>query len=101
MNCFQEPKVASEALQTALFEAVIAAEAMHLPEPMEVDEWIEEATNVEKSDAIPNNACEVCLNLFFALKYTKGRPCVAELVLIIIFTCSILLLDAIYRNHGS
>ena len=53
MNCFQEPNVASEALQTALFEAVIAAEAMHLPEPMEVDEWIEETTNVEKSDAIP------------------------------------------------
>ena len=64
-------------LQTALFEAVIAAEAMHLPELMEVDEWIEEAANVEKSDAIPNIACKISLKLFFALKYTNGRPCVA------------------------
>ena len=101
VNCLQEPKVALEALQTALFEAVIAAEAMHLPEPMDVDEWIEEAANVEKSNAIPNIACKVCLNFFFAPKYTSGRPCVAELVFIIIFICLILLLDAIYRNHGS
>ena len=67
VNCLQKPKLASEALQTALYEAVIAAKAMHLPKPMEVDEWIEEAANVEKSDAIPNIACEVCLNLFLLL----------------------------------
>ena len=51
-------------------KAAVVAEAMHLPD-LEIDEWIEEAANVQKSDAYLTLRARYVLTFFCSQVYKR------------------------------